>query len=141
MLTISRAILYLPLAPCRIGSHRRTRQVGLARLTTVVCLSCTASPGMITGIANVQIYLHVQISAQTQIRIQIQVALWTITIHFHPPTRGHQAILSKLTMRLCLLFCPVIGQITTTTLSHHHLTINMTTNVRGQCQLPWLDWS
>lgn len=140
MLNLQRAILFHPLAPCQTGSRQTTRQVGVARSTTVVCLFCPTSTSMITAIATIQICLQGQVSTQIRNPLQTQITHWTTTIHFHRPTRGFQAIHSHLTMRLCRLFCPVAGPIiTSTTLYHHHPTINLTTNVQGQCQLPRLD--
>ena len=142
MLNISRAILFHPLVPCRMGSRRIPRQVGMTRSTTVVCLSCPKLSIMDMATPNIQINFQGHMSAQAQIQIQTRVAHQTITIHFRAPTRGSRATHSHPTMGLCQLFCPVAGPIIIlTTLSHHLLIINMNTNVRGQCQLPWLDWS
>ena len=140
MLNIPRAILFHPLAPCQTGSRQIMREVGVARSTTMICLFCPTSTLMITATAPIQTYLQGQISTQIRNPVQIQIMHWTITIHFHRPTRGCQAIPSHPTMRLCRLFCPVAGPIiTSTTRYHHHPTINLITNVQGQRQLPRLD--
>lgn len=131
MLNIPRAILFHLLAQFRMSSRRIPRQVEMARLTTVVRLSCPRLSIMNTATQNIQIYLQAHISIQAQVQIQTRVARQTITIHFRAPTHGSLATHSHPIMGLCLLFCPVAGPIIIlTTLSHHPLIINMNTNVR-----------